>query len=148
MKCLPIHQPRARHAGHNLLSLVKAPGGSTQDQIGGCLMSSTTPPPGESRQSDPTPADGAETFGEQPSYGFPSGLWRAIEHHRPPGLGRARVWRSPLRGPWLTSVFGGVLLASLPLVILTGLLDYIAYGPQFGQAIPGNVGWLHLPIFD
>jgi DMSO/TMAO reductase YedYZ molybdopterin-dependent catalytic subunit len=111
-------------------------------------MSSTTPPPGESRQSDPTPADGAETSGEQPSYGFPSGLWRAIEHHRPPGLGRARVWRSPLRGPWLTSVFGAVLLASLPLVILTGLLDYIAYGPQFGQAIPGNVGWLHLPIFD
>jgi DMSO/TMAO reductase YedYZ molybdopterin-dependent catalytic subunit len=33
-------------------------------------------------------------------------------------------------------------------VIITGLLSYIAYGPQFGQAIPGNVGWLKLPTFD
>jgi DMSO/TMAO reductase YedYZ molybdopterin-dependent catalytic subunit len=57
-------------------------------------------------------------------------------------------FRSPLRGPWLTSVFGVVLLALLPVVILTGLLDYIAYGPQFGQAIPAHVGWLHLPVFD
>jgi DMSO/TMAO reductase YedYZ molybdopterin-dependent catalytic subunit len=57
-------------------------------------------------------------------------------------------WRSPLRGLWLTSVLGSVLLVALPVVILTGLLSYIAYGPQFGQAIPGNVGWLKLPTFD
>jgi DMSO/TMAO reductase YedYZ molybdopterin-dependent catalytic subunit len=55
-------------------------------------------------------------------------------------------FRSPLRGPWLTSVFGSVLLAALPLVVITGLLDYVAYGP--GQNIPGDVGWLHLPAFD
>ncbi len=55
--------------------------------------------------------------------------------------------RSPLRGPWLTSVFGLVLLIGLPVVIVTGLLSYIAYGPQFGQARPGDVGWLHLPYF-
>ncbi|WP_293048963.1 molybdopterin-dependent oxidoreductase [Mycobacterium sp.] len=60
----------------------------------------------------------------------------------------ARLWRSPLRGPWLTSVFGSALLATLPIVILTGLLSYIAYGPRFGQAIPGDVGWLTLPTFD
>jgi DMSO/TMAO reductase YedYZ molybdopterin-dependent catalytic subunit len=60
----------------------------------------------------------------------------------------SRLWRSPLRGLWLTSVFGSVLLATLPIVILTGLLSYIAYGPQFGQAIPGGVGWLKLPTFD
>ncbi len=58
------------------------------------------------------------------------------------------MWRSPLRGPWLTSVFGAVLLACLPIVIVTGLLSYIAYGPQLSQAIPGDVGWLHLPVFD
>ena len=63
-------------------------------------------------------------------------------------MGSSRLWRSPLRGPWLTSVFGAVLLVTLPLVIITGLLDYIAYGPQFGQANPSNVGWLHLPVFD
>ncbi|WP_072806253.1 molybdopterin-dependent oxidoreductase [Rhodococcoides yunnanense] len=57
-------------------------------------------------------------------------------------------FRSPLRGPWLTSIFGAVLLVGLPIVIVTGLLSYIAYGPQFGQAIPGDVGWLRLPQFD
>jgi DMSO/TMAO reductase YedYZ molybdopterin-dependent catalytic subunit len=64
------------------------------------------------------------------------------------GRRRALPWRSPLRGPWLTSVFGAVLLVSLPIVIVTGLLSYIAYGPQFGQAIPADVGWLKLPTFD
>ncbi len=61
---------------------------------------------------------------------------------------RSPRWRSPLRGLWLTSTLGSVLLVTLPIVILTGLLSYIAYGPQFGQAIPGNVGWLKLPTFD
>jgi DMSO/TMAO reductase YedYZ molybdopterin-dependent catalytic subunit len=80
-------------------------------------------------------------------YGFPVRVWRALESHRPPGMSLLR-WRSPLRGPWLTSVFGSVLLVGLPVVILTGLLSYIAYGPQFGQAIPIHVGWLKLPTFD
>lgn len=61
---------------------------------------------------------------------------------------RIQRWRSPLRGLWLTSVLGSVLLVTLPIVIVTGLLSYIAYGPQFGQAIPGDVGWLKLPTFD
>ncbi len=56
-------------------------------------------------------------------------------------------FRSPLRGPWLTSVFGLVLLVALPVVALTGLLSYIAFAPQFGQAIPADVGWLRLPLF-
>jgi len=70
----------------------------------------------------------------------------------PPGARRLARWtgqfRSPLRGPWLTSVFGLVLLVTLPIVIITGLLSYIAYAPQFGQAIPGDVGWLRLPVFS
>ncbi len=68
------------------------------------------------------------------------------DRRSPPGL--RLPWRSPLRGLWLTSVFGSVLLVALPIVTLTGLLSYIAYGPQFGQAIPGDVGWLKLPTFD
>ena len=60
----------------------------------------------------------------------------------------ARRWRSPIRGPWLTSVLGAVLLVSLPVVIGTGLLSWNAYGPQLGQARPADVGWLHLPYFD
>ncbi len=66
----------------------------------------------------------------------------------PPVIERIQRWRSPLRGLWLTSVLGSVLLVTLPIVIITGLLSYIAYGPQFGQAIPGDVGWLKLPTFD
>ncbi|OBH98726.1 hypothetical protein A5678_21445 [Mycobacterium sp. E2733] len=75
-------------------------------------------------------------------------MWGSLNEHPPPGVRRAQRWGSPLRGPWLTSVFGSVLLVTLPIVILTGLLSYIAYGPRFGQAIPGNVGWLKLPTFD
>ncbi|KAA1251271.1 molybdopterin-dependent oxidoreductase [Mycobacterium simiae] len=82
------------------------------------------------------------------AYGFPQRLWRAVERHPPPGLRRSARFRSPLRGPWLTSVFGLVLLVALPIVIITGLLSYIAYAPQFGQAIPADVGWLRLPGFS
>lgn len=56
-------------------------------------------------------------------------------------------WRSPLRGRQLTSILSLVLLATLPLVALTGLLDYIAYGPRLHQAYPADVGPLHLPYF-
>lgn len=103
------------------------------------MQPANTPPQESTRDRDETDAA---------RYGFPAALWRAVEQHHPPGLRRMQAWRSPLRGPWLTSVFGAVLLVSLPLVIVTGLLDYIAYGPQFGQAIPADVGWLHLPYFE
>lgn len=96
------------------------------------------------RERDCQPASPTDTD----SYGFPAQLWRALDRYRPPGGGLARRWRSPLRGPWLTSVFGSVLLVTLPLVILSGLLSYIAYSPQFGQALPSHVGWLKLPTFD
>ncbi|MET7804773.1 molybdopterin-dependent oxidoreductase [Micromonospora chersina] len=79
----------------------------------------------------------------------PSALWRGLARHRPPGVDAAdRAWRSPVRGPWLTSVLGAVLLATLPLVVVTGLLDWIAYGPRLDQAFPRDVGWLHPPVFD
>ncbi|MEJ2884877.1 molybdopterin-dependent oxidoreductase [Actinomycetospora aeridis] len=84
----------------------------------------------------------------EPRYGFPQALWRGMGRIPVPPPLTPRTWRSPLRGRWLTSVFGVVLLVGLPIVILTGLLSYIAYGPQFGQAIPGDVGFLRLPLFD
>jgi DMSO/TMAO reductase YedYZ molybdopterin-dependent catalytic subunit len=43
-------------------------------------------------------------------------------------------WRSPIRGPWLTSVFGLVLLVGIPIEFITGLLSYAAYNPR----LPGN----------
>lgn len=63
-------------------------------------------------------------------------------------MGSTRLWRSPLRGPWLTSMLGLVLLVTIPILVITGLLSYAAYGPRFGQAIPADVGFLRLPYFD
>jgi DMSO/TMAO reductase YedYZ molybdopterin-dependent catalytic subunit len=97
------------------------------------------------RRSD---TEDTEPTSDPGGYGFPAPLWRLLDEHPPPGVRGAQRWRSPLRGPWLTSVFGSVLLATLPIVIITGLLSYIAYGPRFGQAIPADVGWLKLPTFD
>lgn len=75
----------------------------------------------------------------------PSGLRMFYMADAPNPLAR---FRSPVRSTWLTSLFGAVLLVALPIIIVTGLLSYIAYGPQFGQARPGSVGWLRLPFFD
>jgi DMSO/TMAO reductase YedYZ molybdopterin-dependent catalytic subunit len=84
----------------------------------------------------------------EPRYGFPKALWAGLARIPVPPPLSPRTWRSPLRGPWLTSVFAVVLLVGLPIVIVTGLLSYIAYQPQFGQAFPGDAGYLHLPFFD
>ncbi len=108
-------------------------------------MSSPTPTPGRPQGPEVEPSENPAA--DSPEYGFPAGLWQAVEQHRPP-LPSPRSWRSPLRGPWLTSVFGAVLLITLPIVIVTGLLSYAAYGPALGQAIPGDVGWLRLPHFE
>src|SRR5262245_4905547 len=85
---------------------------------------------------------------ETGGYGFLSRRRRNTDRHRLLGVRLRRRWRSPLRGPWLTSVFGAVLLIGLPIMIITGLLSYIAYVPRFGQALPAHVGWLKLPAFD
>ena len=46
-----------------------------------------------------------------------------------PGPFRRSFWRSPVRGPWLTSVLGLALLLSIPVMFATGLLSYAAYNP-------------------
>ncbi|MFD4569838.1 molybdopterin-dependent oxidoreductase [Streptomyces sp. NPDC058251] len=38
-------------------------------------------------------------------------------------------WRSPLRGPWFTSVLGVVLLGGITILFVTGLVSYAAYNP-------------------
>jgi DMSO/TMAO reductase YedYZ molybdopterin-dependent catalytic subunit len=39
-------------------------------------------------------------------------------------------WRSPLRGPWFTSVLGLVLLVGVTVLFVTGLVSYAAYNPD------------------
>ena len=68
----------------------------------------------------------------------------------PPGPFRPTFWRSPLRGPWLTAVLGGVLLVGIPIVFITGLLSYAAYNPGLGggnDRTPGK-GLLGFYLFD
>ncbi len=89
-----------------------------------------------------------ERGADAPPTSWPRWLWTWLAAHPPPGPFRQGTWRSPLRGPWLTSVLGAVLLVGLPVVALTGLLSYVAYGPRLGQAVPADPGWLQLPYFD
>ncbi|MGW7579015.1 molybdopterin-dependent oxidoreductase [Streptomyces sp. NPDC054765] len=68
----------------------------------------------------------------------------------PPGPARPGFWRSPLRGPWLTSVFGLILLLGITVLFVTGLLSYAAYNPDLA---PGNdqtpdKGWLGFYLFS
>ena len=99
----------------------------------------------------PAPAPGPAP-GPAPVTGRVARTVAWVTAHPPPGSGQllsGRLWRSPLRGPWLTSVFGAVLLVGMPVLIVTGLASFLAYQPQFaGNAQPADVGWLHLPYVD
>jgi DMSO/TMAO reductase YedYZ molybdopterin-dependent catalytic subunit len=62
----------------------------------------------------------------------------------PPGPFRSSFWRSPLRGPWLTSLFGFCLLIAIPLIAVSGFLSNDAYNPRLG----GNSVGRHLGPLD
>jgi DMSO/TMAO reductase YedYZ molybdopterin-dependent catalytic subunit len=54
----------------------------------------------------------------------------------PPGPFRREFWRSPLRGPWLTSFLGTLLLPLIAIVAITGLVSDGAYNAQLGLNSP------------
>jgi DMSO/TMAO reductase YedYZ molybdopterin-dependent catalytic subunit len=51
----------------------------------------------------------------------------------PPGPTRERFWRSPLRGPWLTTTLGSLLLPLVLVVGATGFVSNAAYQPALGR---------------
>src|SRR4051794_3132645 len=51
----------------------------------------------------------------------------------PPGPFKPEFWRSPLRGPWLTSALGSILLILIAIVATTGFLSHAAYMPDLGR---------------
>ncbi|HCA87322.1 MAG TPA: hypothetical protein DEQ61_18700 [Streptomyces sp.] len=65
------------------------------------------------------------------------------------GPTRAEFWGSPLRGPWLTSVLGSVLLAGVSILFVTGLLSYAAYNPDLAAVNDRtpDKGWLGFLLF-
>jgi len=68
----------------------------------------------------------------------------------PPGPFRRSFWRSPIRGPWLTSVLGLMLLVAIPVMFATGLLSYAAYNPDLSplnDTTPGK-GLLGFYLFS
>ncbi len=67
----------------------------------------------------------------------------------PPGPFRPTFWRSPLRGPWLTSVLGLALLVGIPIVAITGFLSNAAYYPSLGRNSVGRpLGALDFYVFS
>ena len=42
-------------------------------------------------------------------------------------------WRSPIRGPWLTSFLGTLLVPAITLIALTGFIDHWAWYPGLGN---------------
>ena len=58
-------------------------------------------------------------------------------------------WKSPVRGPWLTSVFGLILLIGIPVEFITGLISYAAYNPKLKGNDPNpNHGLFGLYLFN
>lgn len=67
----------------------------------------------------------------------------------PRGPFRRDSWRSPIRGPWLTSVFGSVLLIGIPVMFITGLVSYAAYDPRLaGNDTTPTKGILGFYLFN
>jgi DMSO/TMAO reductase YedYZ molybdopterin-dependent catalytic subunit len=66
----------------------------------------------------------------------------------PPDRGPFSRWKSPARGPWLTSVFGLVLLVGIPIEFVTGLLSYAAYDPRLGSGPNPDHGLFGLYLFN
>lgn len=114
--------------------------------------SSVGPPNGGAR------TENASTAPRTGSSAGPAALTKGLSRVRLAGLlrdgppfgpTRPGFWRSPLRGPWLTSVLGAVLLVGITLLFVTGLLSYAAYNPDLGanDKTPDR-GWLGFYLFS
>lgn len=67
----------------------------------------------------------------------------------PPGPFRHSFWKSPLRGPWMTSVLGLVLLVAIPIIAVTGFLSNAIYYPRLGgNAVGRPLGPLDFYLFS
>ena len=74
---------------------------------------------------------------------------RLLPVNPPPGPAEESFWQSPIRGPWMTSILGSLLLPFVVLVGFTGFMSHAAYNPDLGtnQVVPRD-GDLDLLLFD
>lgn len=74
---------------------------------------------------------------------------RLFPKNPPPGLSDESFWQSPIRGPWLTSALGSLLLPFVVVVGATGFLSHAAYNPDLGinHVVPRD-GDLDLLLLD
>jgi DMSO/TMAO reductase YedYZ molybdopterin-dependent catalytic subunit len=74
---------------------------------------------------------------------------RLLPANPPPGPTEESFWQSPIRGPWMTSILGSLLLPFVVLVGFTGFMSHAAYNPDLGmnQVVPRD-GDLDLLLFD
>src|SRR5579871_1442928 len=126
-------------------------------------MSQAVDPPPSDKPGPPDkqgPPDKPESAGKPlpaakpPSAGKPRPKRRPgrllMPEEPPPGPFRRPFWRSPVRGPWLTSVLGLALLGGITILFVTGLLSYASYNPDLGginDYTPGK-GWLGFYLFS
>ena len=63
----------------------------------------------------------------------------------PPGPTRPAFWKSPIRGPWLSSILGSLLLPFILICAITGFLSQVAYGEN--SLLPeGGLGFSLVPF--
>lgn len=63
-----------------------------------------------------------------------------------PGPFRQDFWRSPLRGPWLTSFLGTLLVPAITVIALTGFISHWAYHPELAGNATTNPSF-DIPVF-
>ncbi|MFZ0091790.1 MAG: molybdopterin-dependent oxidoreductase [Solirubrobacteraceae bacterium] len=71
---------------------------------------------------------------------------RKLTRAPPPGPFRPDFWRSPLRGPWLTSFLGTLLVPTITVIALTGFISHWAYHPELAGNATINPAF-DIPIF-
>lgn len=65
----------------------------------------------------------------------------------PPGPSQPGFWRSPLRGPWLSSIIGSALLPLIAVCAITGFLSHAAYNPTLGDNSFFPAGGISVDIY-
>jgi DMSO/TMAO reductase YedYZ molybdopterin-dependent catalytic subunit len=63
-----------------------------------------------------------------------------------PGPFRPDFWRSPLRGPWLTSFLGTLLVPTITVIAVTGFISHWAYHPELAGNATINPSF-DIPVF-